>query len=573
MRGFASFPVRQRKAVAPRKRFLDDERGAVAVYVGMISTVLIGFAGLAIDVSRLSALQTQLQIGADQTALAGAAELDGASDAVTRACRAVFGESSASLNPLTANTETFSQYNTIDVAQVRFLKSLPSDPTPGSTNPIVCDATRTAANCTSSLSGASGANCATSPGEARFIEVTVAPRTIGLSLIATVRMYAPTAPVTAQTQAIAVAGFTQVACKVPPLMICNPTENAGGGGDFTMAVGQQVRLKGGGNAPGTWVPGDFGLLDLPSGSQATKDLVEALASANPATCYSNNVSPKPGNVSPTANGLNVRFDIYRNPDASGYKGDNTYRPAKNVTRGAFGSSSQTDYLANRDSLPNQWTAPAGKGKGAPPPGPPVTAPLPRDNNLYSDPDLRLGTGAWDHATYWNLAHHETWASRFPSGLSGAVDPANPTRHEVYNYEVAQGYANEANVNGLPNYTCTSGGSRVQCPNETDRHRSSDSGGENGNAANFCTSPTNCPQAAGLTDDPDRRILIVAVINCIENGINGNSTNAPVLKWARFFMTEHVSNPSNPILYGEFVGVENQGSGVEGVLHDVVQLYR
>src|SRR3989442_14597942 len=63
--------------------------GTVAIYVTILLPFLIGGALLTVDAGRLHSLQTFLQAGADALALAGAAELDGHPDAITRADNAI----------------------------------------------------------------------------------------------------------------------------------------------------------------------------------------------------------------------------------------------------------------------------------------------------------------------------------------------------------------------------------------------------------------------------------------------------------------------------------------------------
>lgn len=64
------------------------QRGAVAIIVGLSIFVLIGIIGLAIDLGRLFVVKTELQNAADSCALAAARELDGNTDALTRATNA-----------------------------------------------------------------------------------------------------------------------------------------------------------------------------------------------------------------------------------------------------------------------------------------------------------------------------------------------------------------------------------------------------------------------------------------------------------------------------------------------------
>ena len=126
MRVRNGFVSDRRNAGAVLGAALRDERGAVAVYIGVITAVLIGFAGLAIDLSRLGTLQTQLQNAADQSALAGAAELDGNDDPVVRAGRAVYGESGVEAQ-LTQNSENIAGQGIISSVQFRVLSTIPED--------------------------------------------------------------------------------------------------------------------------------------------------------------------------------------------------------------------------------------------------------------------------------------------------------------------------------------------------------------------------------------------------------------------------------------------------------------
>jgi len=62
--------------------------GAVLPIVGLTIAVLLGMAGLVIDLGGLFVAKTELQSAVDSCALAAAQELDGASDAITRATSA-----------------------------------------------------------------------------------------------------------------------------------------------------------------------------------------------------------------------------------------------------------------------------------------------------------------------------------------------------------------------------------------------------------------------------------------------------------------------------------------------------
>ena len=84
-----------------------DQSGMAFIYVTAMLPVIIGFALLAIDASRVYVLNSSLQHGADAIALAMAAELDHTSDTKTRAERAA--------NNLVSNPATFtSTFSTVN---------------------------------------------------------------------------------------------------------------------------------------------------------------------------------------------------------------------------------------------------------------------------------------------------------------------------------------------------------------------------------------------------------------------------------------------------------------------------
>src|SRR3712207_9463632 len=71
------------------RRFRRETRGAIILPLALALPVLFGVGMLAIDGGRYFNLQTSLQSGADALALAAAAELDGKSDSIVRANRAI----------------------------------------------------------------------------------------------------------------------------------------------------------------------------------------------------------------------------------------------------------------------------------------------------------------------------------------------------------------------------------------------------------------------------------------------------------------------------------------------------
>ena len=96
------------------------EGGAVLVWLAILIPVLLGLGTLAVDMSRLFSLQTQLQNAADALALSGAAELNSSSTSITRSTNAI--------NNLVVNNQRFGAngIGQVAVSSIRFLQTLPA---------------------------------------------------------------------------------------------------------------------------------------------------------------------------------------------------------------------------------------------------------------------------------------------------------------------------------------------------------------------------------------------------------------------------------------------------------------
>jgi hypothetical protein len=87
-------------------------------------------------------------------------------------------------------------------------------------------------------------------------------------------------------------------------------------------------------------------------------------------------------------------------------------------------------------------------------------------------------------------------------------------------------------------------------------------------------------SANQSNDPERRVIIAAGIDCAANPISGRTTNVPVHQFVKMFITEPVVDNGGSVsaldIYAEIIGSAggNGGSnGAAGIVHDVVQLYR
>ncbi len=544
--------------------FLKTEGGGVAIYVALVSAVMIGFGALVVDLGRLFTLQTELQNAADAAALAGAAELDGTSDAITRA-RAAATTALVTVSSPTGllNFQTFASGGagvTFDPnADIRFLSSLPTT----DDDPI------TASHLT------------TDPRNAFYIEVTAVARQLDylLAPVLAARLGGDgQGPTSGQADAVAVAGFNSVVCKFPPLMICNPNEVLGAGTPFVPVQGEIVKLKSSGSGS-AWVPGNFGLLECPDGNPGAKCVQQEIADINPNGCFSTLVDPKTGqNMGPIKSGVNVRFDMYQNPGYQNAKNDARYPPAINVNKGKYKSGSK--YKAYEDEAT-----------------PPVGIPMPTHpcyaTSTCADPSLggteherfappptddQWSVGGAGADTYWEINHlgedFDAWkvCGICPGGGTNIDADGDQivTRYEMYTWEIANALIPVGDTDG----------DGAPPPDLDDPTTVSSTTGENGNPMTYTGSG---PKTAG------RRVIPVAVLNCVEFNIKGGSGGPfPVEAFAKMFLVRPAADSSEADpnctpgggqgnckeaqIYMEMIDILKPGIDDE-ILHDIIQLYR
>ncbi|MDI9848849.1 pilus assembly protein TadG-related protein [Rhodoblastus sp. 17X3] len=394
------------------KTFYGDESGVVLPLVGIMMVALIGLSALALDMPRYFDLQTQLQKAADACALAAAAELDGRSDAITRAQNAI----------TTLVASNSSQW--AGVAQCSnppgFYASLPSS-----------DA---------SAMGATTANA----NQARFVQVTATTAStmssfFPLTLLGMKNNNLP-------AQALAVAGFTQAICKDTPIFVCTGT----GSQDMTNEAamkGKEVMLVA---PPGSaYSPGNFGFLN--TGCNGAPCLNMALGANDNKTCVDvNQIDTSTGQKATSANYLNTRFGIYAQ---SANNADPTvYSPDVNVRDGYYPKNSGKNACSSI-TLGNS---------------PSTSCPYPDDSNINSgfcpgSPNYAtaaIGNGSWQGAAGANLTTY--WTTNYGSGGNAPAMPAASsvsTRYDLYQYEInttfkgapLTQFANKSNATGAP--TC------------------------------------------------------------------------------------------------------------------------
>ncbi|MGT2466642.1 pilus assembly protein TadG-related protein [Mesorhizobium atlanticum] len=229
---------------------------------------IMGLSLLAIDMSRMNNLHNDLQKGTDALALAAAAELNGRSDAWTRAENA--------LTNLVANNTTFSNANGGVVSLTTGNGAATVDPTYAA-----CRSQGQVSWCflasipASDASPVTSANYAASPTVTRFIQVKAQPETFSAIFPVSIASSGGSTDTSYNISAVSVAGFTSGVCNYTPVFICNPFEmvngtNTAGGATLEQAVSDpaihrrliELRLVGNNAAYG---PGNFGFLQPPDG--------------------------------------------------------------------------------------------------------------------------------------------------------------------------------------------------------------------------------------------------------------------------------------------------------------------
>jgi len=479
------------------------ERGGILVFWAMSLSVLMGMIALSFDLGRVAIVQTELQSFADSVALAAAGELDGRDDAIERATRAA--------DALISDRQTFGEGDRTLAGSADFTLTFHSALPASDTTAMAFQTT--------------------DPLTAVFVRVRANDTTVQLTFGAALAALTDTPLADPRPGASAVAGFTQFACDITPLLFCmpDPTFRA------EENVGIMVRLRSGGNGA-AWGPGNFGFIDSSSalvdpagpcgglsGVQRDACLTGAIGSIT--QCFSQRgVDTQPGQRNGIENAIfNVRFDIYTSI-MNGRRQNPIYAPAPNVIKGIV---------------------PGGGGGGG---GPqclggnveisPDTAAVPRDTCFTNGNCDRFGNGEWS-------AGRANYVAINYDGID--PHPAAVTRFEYYQAEIAAAGGGGANTRILEAPRSETG--RPMCSNQ---------------------------QSA----DPDRRVIIAAAIDCNAREIRGAETGVPVEEFVRIFLTEPVgqdgSSPPQVDIWGEIIGSaggDSGGAGENGIFRDVVQLYR
>lgn len=366
----------------------------------------------------------------------------------------------------------------------------------------------------------------TDPFAAAFVRVVVNSQNVALTYGAAFAALGGFDEAESDVFAQATAGYTQFACDVTPLMFCLP--NTGYTADSN--IGNMIQLRSGGNNS-AWGPGNFGFLDITRSGAGQSGPCAGLPEAQQYRCLlggidvvdqcygvPGGVDTLPGQRVGLANAaMNTRFDMY-NGAIGQAANDPLFAPAPNVIKGIVGRGANAACVGNNPIVS------------------PDTASMPKDSCLGAGCG-RFGDGDWNagRQVYVNTNY-------------GGVDPhpSATTRWAYYNAEIKAA--------GGPSGT----GNILTGLSETGR-------------------PTCSPHQS---NDPERRVVIAAGIDCDTNEIRGSATGVPVQEYFRLFLTEPVGADSGPNpnfdIWAEIVGSAGRvgsASTTDGIFRDVVQLYR
>ena len=292
------------------QRLWRNADGAVAPTVALSLTALIAAGGIAFDYARMASMDTELQDAADQAALAAATQLDGSTNSRARA--------TAAANQIVSNISRFandgnSSGTSLVVATVAFCSTYDDSVVDNPADPATAP---------------TGCTVATDDADAKVVVVTMATREANFALTPIVATYS-----SGDMTAHAAASVQSAICKVPPVMICNPSEPAGNTDtmlDFNPARGTGLRLVTGDAS----APCNFGWLDVGLGN-GTPALAGELGYNTPqGPCQAiTGVTTKTGMDTTVLNAFNTRFDIFANGNNTcPNQGGGTCSPAVNTRK-------------------------------------------------------------------------------------------------------------------------------------------------------------------------------------------------------------------------------------------------
>ena len=293
----------------------DRQKGAVIILTAMSLLALLGFMGIALDFGHLFVVKTELQTAADSCALAAAQELDGGSDALTRATRA--GMTAGNLNKVNFQGAAAGLVD----ADVIF-----SDALNGSYSHTFAP-----------VANAKYAKCTSTKGS-------MAPWMIqALTAVSGNTAFAANQGVMAL--GVATRTSAQTACAIPVQI---RPKTGGTAPNYGYTPGEWIPSlydETGGGPPSAIGPGQFGWANLDGSTSAIETKRELLANGFCNLKVGDNIGTSGAKIG-ASEAWNSRFGLYKNgagnpaitdapPDTTGYSYTNTNWPTRNNAVGNF----------------------------------------------------------------------------------------------------------------------------------------------------------------------------------------------------------------------------------------------
>ncbi len=564
------------------KVFAREEDGSLLVFFAVSIIAILGVFALSFDMGRRASTQTDMQSFADNVALAAAGELDGTVNAIANARDAATSVIIAANERLKAGTGVAPAGLTITfdpTTDLVFYTSLPGHDRPGTFDPaLLGDSTNT--NYKYNLPTT---NVTTNPTLARFVGVTLDTRDVDWLFAEVVTNNAPDAAV----GAIAIAGNSGYTCEISPYMFCLPME-ADGVTPKTLVEGQAVQLRTvGRNAQ--WNPGEFGFLNIDW-------LIANDSNAAAGPCASLNPESR-RQACLIARGLNACFSS-RGVDIQPGQRQGQEGAAFNLPWGIFEAvfnqfRNDPVYAVGPHIVSGRDISNNCRDTGASP----DTMAFPLDDCHYSSncADGRFGDGNWTTGRNTYVDTNYTFTKPNGTVVNGSFfdfPETGLTRYEYYLREIERA-ANGGVMTaaGNPPYT---GSVYVNDPvrgpvnnyDSWDDYWDDNPSGNNPIIPDAQSRSENGLPQCNITEGagPDRRIAIVAGIDCVNQTLTGNEPNVPVVQYYRTFMLGPMTQVSGNANQGQMfdmwveiiepVGGEGGASTTQNTaFREVVQLYR
>jgi hypothetical protein len=591
----------------------------VAVASALSVAFMVGAVALAVDLSAAYNLSTSLDNAADSYAIAGATQLDGSTGSCWRAIRAATAEANGGVGAL-RNVETFASNTpngivTIDDvvldpgtgsaqgnANIRFLSEIVKDSNGNITGTYI---TGTLADCDTT---------------ANFIEVTVdsdssdQPYRIGFAL----------APILGVTEArpvgYAVAGLGNAFCGAAPMMMCELSPLPGGATSFWTDLndnpevyrGRGLWLRAGDNN-NQWGSGNFGFLQVEGacGNQGADCLEDSFAVNPELVCLGlEGLETETGANSGARDGFNTMFDIY--PTSGISSSDSQWQPAANTVKGEIHTGTGPTCTENEWGTTGtvQFTGPTSIAIPAPAN---AAMPYPMDDCAYenvacpaascggtgaclaTDATNRMGTHSLDAVggvtTYWDLATYlevnqdgmtenelRTTNTSFMTAnpLLGATDPI--TRYMIYEWEMGYPGTNWGSVGPQDIYLVDSEGASKAPTLEINLPHPFGSGSDP--AVNdpeyggpHCYSGPMGDVGSSTILKSDRRVIQIAVVDCVANVIQGNTKDVTAKGFVEVLViTPWTVQGGEHDIYVEIIGPVADNGVAKSIAKNIVQLY-